>query len=111
MTAVLQNLRQLEAARRRGELSLSEYASRRAEMMAAVEDAALDADIDDAAGASAVARAKPPSAWLMAGLLITGCTLMTLLGAWATGDLSLALTVSVTLLAALMVAAFQSLGE
>lgn len=105
MTAVLQNLRQLEAARRRGELSNVEYAARRADMMAAVEEAKLD-------NAAAPPPAPPKvNLWALGALLVALAGGTTVLSAWALGDLSLALTLAVTLLAALTVTAFQSLRE
>ncbi|MEO0939272.1 MAG: hypothetical protein AAFY38_14065 [Pseudomonadota bacterium] len=107
MTAVLQNLRQLEAARRRGELTNLEYTARRAAMMAAVEEATL-AEGEEAAAAKSAPRGNP---WAVGLMLLAAAFVLTALGTWALGDLSLALTLAVTLLAAVTVTAFQSLGE
>ena len=140
MTVMLERLRQLEAARKRGELSDAEYASARARLMAVVEDVDVETTGPTArpsatpqepakaarprprpTAAQPTRRAAPAVAphsdpaesddmsffWglILVGLCAAG--LMTFLVGRLIGDITIALTLAVTVFAAVVIAAFQ----
>ena len=107
MTAVLNDIRQLDAARRRGEISPAEYAAARRRLLEAIPDA----DNSGAPEPAARHKAPRPNLTVLAGALCLIFGLITALATWITGDLSLGLTLSITLLAALTVTAFRGLTE
>lgn len=111
MTAVLNELRALDARMKRGELSEAQYASARAALLHRIEDAeavVFDTPPDvpsarKATGGSAV------SFGLVVCLLVVGlCLSLTLM---FLPDVNLALTLGVTILAALCVALMQEKEE
>ncbi|MFK7763446.1 MAG: SHOCT domain-containing protein [Roseobacter sp.] len=111
MTAVLNELRALDARMKRGELSDVQYASARAALLHRIEDAeAVVFDtppnarpVEKASGGSAV------SFGLVVCLLVVGfCLSLTLM---FVPDVNLALTLGVTILAALCVALLQEKEE
>ncbi|MEM1074364.1 MAG: SHOCT domain-containing protein [Pseudomonadota bacterium] len=108
MTAILKDLRDLEAQRKRGELTDGEYAQRRADMLRSIEVAESEFDAAPAApprgrGASALSFGFVLTIGVMG--LCVGATLLVL------PDLNLALTLGVTILAALSVALLRDLEE
>ncbi|THH35276.1 SHOCT domain-containing protein [Aliishimia ponticola] len=119
MTAMLREIRQLDAARRRGELDEMEYIHAKARLLEAVEDATVEV----APRPEARPRTRPirrdagPGAgaqgaiWLALPICLLAAGATTLLGAWLLGDLTLALTLTATLSAAVIVAAFKNLED
>ena len=106
MTAVLDEIRQLEAARSRGDMDEFAFRLAKAELMDAIEDA-------DQAMAEQSAHDTPSRSvvWqvvlfsLIAFVCLTGITAIVL------GDTTLALTVAVVVLAAITVQAFRTLED
>ncbi|MFK7875766.1 MAG: SHOCT domain-containing protein [Paracoccaceae bacterium] len=106
MTAVLSELRRLEAARRRGDLDAQEYARIKADIVTAVEDAEL------------IEHRGPPKATVpqvqvghIAIFIVLVLVAVTGLATLLLGDLTMALTISGTLLAAVTVHAFRKLED
>ncbi|NIZ14200.1 SHOCT domain-containing protein [Phaeobacter sp. HF9A] len=132
MTAILHEIRQLDAARKRGDISAEEYATARGRLLASVEDAAVEpqeparhAARGRPAPRRPAARAarptpKPPSApsegtapddmsgfWALILIGLCAAGLMTFLVGQLIGDITIALTLAVTVFAAIVIAAFQ----
>lgn len=109
MTAILDEIRRLEAAERRGEISATEMRVAKADLMDAIEDA----------NAPTPPASKPPDTpplpanafwhviFFCFGLAGFGCAIATLV----LGDLTLALTLTLTVLAAFTVHAFRTLDD
>lgn len=111
MTAMLNELRALDARYKQGDISAVEYAAERAALLYEVEEA--ETDFIEAAPAPKPARAKTGSSAfgfsIVICLLVMGlCLSLTLL---ILPDVNLALTLGVTILAALCVALLQETGE
>ncbi len=106
MTAVLQNLRQLEAANRTGALSPAEYEAAKARLLASIEDAQLVAEPEPE-----TPKVSPMDIVLFIIMALAGLCLFTALMAWAIGDLTLALTLSITILAGVTIHAFHKLSK
>ncbi len=107
-TSTLTELQRLEDALKSGDICEAEFTTRRQAIKEAVEDAvALDEDVP----ADTASPHEFPCAARMACLIVALLILATLIGAWLLRDLLLALTLSVTGLAALTVRAFKRLGE
>ncbi len=111
MTAVLNELRVLDARMKQGEISAVEYAAERAALLHEIEDA--ETVVFDAP--PEVARFRKPSGSSAVGfglvvcLLVVGlCLSLTLI---FLPDINLALTLGVTILAALCVALLQEKEE
>ncbi|WP_299552153.1 SHOCT domain-containing protein [uncultured Tateyamaria sp.] len=107
MTAILDDIRRLDAAHARGEINAVDLAAAKSKLFEAVPDAD---EITVHATARTVPR-RPPAARLGPTLLLcifvlTLCAGSTLL---LTGDLMLAMTLSITVLAALTVTLFRQL--
>jgi hypothetical protein len=114
MTAILNEIRDLDARMRRGELSASEYAAERAALLHNVEEA--QTEFTDVPGPTPAPRRQ----WRKTGssalgfslvvcLIVMGlCISLTLL---FLPDLNLALTLGVTILAALCIALLQEKEE
>ncbi len=133
MTVMLERLRQLDAARKRGELTDAQYADARSKLLSLVEDADLEPAGSKPsrprprrpAPAAASSRAAPSAMPVEArrsdtaensdmsffwGLCLVGlCAagLMTFLVGQLIGDITIALTLAVTVFAAVVIAAFQ----
>lgn len=114
MPAVLHTLRDLDAARARGELTEDEYRLRRDAAMHVIEDA-------EVAGEAPPDKPAPPAppraplspeadAWAKLAAIIIGFVALTLVATVVLRDVTLALTLSVSLLAAVVVKAFKGLG-
>ena len=111
MTAMLNQLRALDARYKQGQLSAVEYASERAALLYEVEEA--ETDFVEHAPLSKPTREKTGSSALgfsvVICLLVMGlCLSLTLV---FLPDINLALTLGVTILAALCVALLQETGE
>ena len=110
MTAVLQEIRRLEAAQERGEIDASDMQRLRDALTDLVEDAdEIDPDTDLAPPPHL--SGPLPDLWQICLLVIAGFTLLTLFGTWVIGDIWIAITLSVTLLAALTIRAFHNLDR
>jgi hypothetical protein len=114
MTAILEEIRKLDAARERGEIGYSDFALKRKRLLESVEDAQFVGE-EHTPDPEEDAPRQPPipgvDLWLMALVLMGGFTVCTALVTWLVGDITLALTASVTLLAALCVRAFRNLQD
>ncbi|MEO9820565.1 MAG: SHOCT domain-containing protein [Paracoccaceae bacterium] len=106
MTAVLDEIRQLEAARSRGDMDEFAFRLAKAELMNAIEDAdqALAEQADHAAPSRGTVWQVVLFA-LVAFVSLTGITAIVL------GDTTLALTVAVVVLAAITIQAFRTLED
>jgi hypothetical protein len=107
MTAVLNEIRRLEEAERRGEISPVQMRLAKAELMNAVED------VD---GLQFAEPERPPAVkqtelWHILVFCLCLAAFCTAVGTLLLGDLTLALTVTVTLLAVLSVRSFRHLGD
>ena len=106
MTAVLEKLRRFDAARRRGDISDSEFAEIRA---------ALENSIEEATVVSTTAPPPPVQkdgeVWHMVIVMVLIFVMGTALATLIVGDLTLALTLAATLLAAFTVHAFTKMKE
>ncbi|WP_299749226.1 SHOCT domain-containing protein [uncultured Tateyamaria sp.] len=107
MTAILDDVRRLDAAHARGEINAVDLAAEKAKLFESVPDAD-EVAVHTTAGAARrrqpVARLGPTL--LLCILVLTLCAGSTLL---LTGDLMLAMTLSITVLAAVTVTLFRQL--
>ena len=104
MTAILEEIRRLDAAKQRGDLTEGEYNSAKAKIVSAVEEADV--------APSAIAPPRPSfrvfDIVLLCAIATFACVgLATILF----GDLTLALTLAVTILAAFTIHAFRTLDD
>ncbi len=108
MTAILDEIRRLEAAKNRGELSPAEYAAAKSRLMETVEDA-------DTGTPAVIAQdpgpAKPIRAFDVITFLIIASFACLGIATLILGDLMLAITLTLTLLAAFTVRAFLTLDD
>ncbi|TNJ41060.1 SHOCT domain-containing protein [Phaeobacter sp. B1627] len=154
MTAILEEIRQLDAARKRGDISAKEYATERERILASVEDADVTPTFSARPRPQPAARAAParprsapgpasrpvtdtpnpssgPSAgrpqarpettvgntvgnpdditsfWGLIFIGLCAAGLMTFLIGRLIGDITIALTLAITVFAAIVIAAFQ----
>lgn len=121
MTAMLNNLRALKAARDRGELSPEAFAQAEARLHDAIEDAVLedrrapgrvDRRKPEAPPADSLAAPQDEPGLLETALLVTAALAgLTMFVAVLIGSLTLALTLLVTLIAAMSVRAVRMLDD
>jgi len=110
MTTILEEFRRLEEAQKRGEIDKANLAKLRQEISEMVEEAELasatDADETDA-------QDEPTHSDLLRFTLLAICGLIlcVLLGSWFLRDPTLALTLGVTVLAAIVIRASQELED
>lgn len=106
MTAILDDIRRLDAAHARGELNAVDLAAEKAKLFEAIPDA-------DDVYVEAPAREPPRQVHSRLGQTLLLCVFVLTLFAGATmlltGDLMLAMTLSITVLAALTVALFRQI--
>lgn len=136
MTVMLERLRQLEAARKRGDLTDAQYRDARSKLLSVVEDAEVEptgprprtAKRSQAArprsrpAAPAPTRRAAPAAaphsdsvepqdmsffWGLVLVGLCGAAMITFLIGRLIGDITIALTLAVTVVAAVVIAAFQ----
>ena len=108
MTAILDDIRRLDAAHARGDMSAVELAAEKARLFEAIPDAE---DIQVAPPSREPPRrthARLSQTLLLCLFVLTLCAGTTLL---LTGDVMLAVTVSITVLAALTVTLFRQLDD
>ena len=107
MTAILEDIRRLDAAYARGELTTVELADAKARLMDAIPDVTPDVAADEPARATEPQRRQTVAPMLLfCALILAACAGMALL---LTGDLLLSATLAVTVLAALSVMLFREL--
>jgi len=114
MTSVLNELRSLDAARARGDISGEDFARIRGSLLDAIEDATLVGDDFvqiETPDAPAPVSDDTKKLWHIIAFLCVSFVLCTGFTAWLFGDLTLALTLSATLMAALTVRAFLKLED
>ena len=106
MTAILDDIRRLDAAHARGELSAVDLAAEKAKLFEAIPDA-------ENVFSDAPAREPPRRVQSRLGQTLLLCVFVLTLCAGTTivltGDLMLAMTLSITVLAALTVTLFRQL--
>ena len=106
MTAILDDIRRLDAAHARGEITAVDLAAAKADLFEAIPDAD-DIEIDAAdAAPPPVTLSRLSQTLLLCLFVLTLCSGATLL---ITGDLMLAATLSITILAAMTVALFRQI--
>ncbi|MFW8635971.1 SHOCT domain-containing protein [Cribrihabitans pelagius] len=108
MTVIFEEIRRLDAARKRGEISPAEFAAAKARLLNSVEEANVLPQ------GTAAAAPRPPAAtasglWGMLAMGLLGAGVLTVLAGQLIGDLTIALTLAVTVLAAIVIAAFRRL--
>jgi len=108
MTAILDDMRRLDAAHARGEISAVDLAAAKADLIDAVPEADAEPPPapDTAAQHQRPKRAGVGQTLLLCALILTVCVGAALL---LTGDLMLSLTLAITVLAAFTVMLFRQL--
>lgn len=104
MTSMLDDLRRLDAAHARGDISAADLAAAKTRLMESVQDA----DASPATGASPSKRVGLGPALLLFALILTLSAGTTLL---LSQDVMLSLTVAITVLAALTVTVFRQMDR
>ncbi|MBT8155069.1 SHOCT domain-containing protein [Epibacterium ulvae] len=117
MTAILEDLRRLDAARKRGDISHSVYEEAKGRLLGQVEDVQIVAEAPNTANRAhdrseqdrPGQEANNQGLWslLLVGLL--GAGIMTFVLAQLIGDLTIAVTLVVTVFAAILVKAAKRL--
>ncbi|WP_264212005.1 SHOCT domain-containing protein [Leisingera thetidis] len=108
MTAIFEEIRRLEAARKKGDISAAEFAVAKAKLLETVEDATVLPPFQPAAPRRRASSAAP-GPWGLMLMGICGAGLLTVLAAQLIGDLTLAFTLIATVFAAIVIAAFRRL--
>ncbi len=106
MTAVLDEIRQLEAARSRGDMDEFAFRIAKAELMDAIEEASQGNVEDDA-----TSMPSRGTVWQIVMFAIIAFIFLTGISAILLGDTTLALTMAVVILAAVTVHAFRTLED
>jgi hypothetical protein len=111
MTAILDDIRRLDAAHARGDITAADLVAAKARLMDAVPDVVdLDVDLEVVVDATPkhakVTRPGIGPALLFCALILTICTGAALL---LTGDIMLSATLGITVLAAFTVVLFRQL--
>ncbi|AHD11040.1 SHOCT domain-containing protein [Phaeobacter gallaeciensis] len=112
MSAILQEIRQLEAARDRGDISPEDFTKAKNRLLSTVEDATVlpQANRQPPPRATVRQSGTPAStAWGMLLLALCAATVMTVLVGQLVGDMTIAFTLVVTVFAAIVIAAFRRL--
>jgi hypothetical protein len=106
MTAILDDIRRLDAAHARGEISAVALAAAKADLMDSVPDASEPARRHTEPTAAKPKRAGVGQALLFCALVLMVCVGVALL---LTGDIMLSLTLAITVLAAFTVMLFRQI--
>lgn len=106
MTAILEEIRRLEAARARGDLSGPAFEAAKARLMGSVEEADTTAE-----PAPAPPKAETFKVFDVVIFCLFATLLCVVLGTLLIGDLTLAVTLALTLLAAFTIRAFITLDD
>ena len=103
MTAILDDMRRLEAAHARGELTTIDLAAAKAELL----DSVPDADEPVHTAQPAPTRGARETIWPMLLLCMVVVTVCAGAALMLTGDMTLSATLAITVLAAITVALFR----
>lgn len=113
MSSILQEIRRLESARDRGELSAEEFAAAKETLLGSVEDATVISQERPRRRAqpspAPVSRNAPSGFWGIVAIALVAALAMTVLVGQMIGDFTIALTLVISVLAAVLVAAFRRL--
>ncbi|MFS4581913.1 SHOCT domain-containing protein [Phaeobacter sp. C3_T13_0] len=116
MSSILQEIRQLEAARERGDLSPEDFTRAKTRLLNTVEEATVLPQAQRQSPGQSPTRAArrqssdvAPVAWGMLLLALFAAAAMTLLVGQLIGDVTIAFTLVVTVFAAIVIAAFRRL--
>lgn len=111
MTAILEDLRRLDAARKRGELSPDAYEDAKRRLLGDVEDVQIVAESRPRPQRLRTARAqmRGDGMWSLLLLGMFGVGILTLITALVVGDMTIAVTLVVTIFAAILVKAAKRL--
>lgn len=108
MTAIFEDVRRLEAARKNGDISETEFAAAKARLLDTVEDATVLPPFEPAPARKRTASSGP-GPWGLMLLGLCGAGLLTFLAGQLIGDLTIAFTLVAACFAAVVVAAFRKL--
>jgi len=109
MTAIFEEIRRLEAARKNGAISEAEFASAKARLLDTVEDATVLPPFETTAPRPRTAASTAPGPWGLMLMGLCGAGLLTFLAGQLIGDLTIAFTLVAACVAAVVVAAFRKL--
>ena len=107
MTAILDDMRRLEAAHARGDLNAIDLAAAKAELL----DSVPDADEEPHAPEIATPRITRATIWPMLLLCVMVVTVCAGAALALTGDLMLSATLAITVLAAITIMLFRQLDS
>ncbi|KIC36125.1 SHOCT domain-containing protein [Leisingera sp. ANG-M7] len=108
MTVILEEIRRLEAARKKGDISEAEFAKAKGRLLETVEDATVLPPFEFEPPRRQASKAAPgPWGTVMIGLLMAG--LLTFVAGQLIGNITIAFTLVATVCAAIVVAAFRRL--
>ncbi|UWQ54014.1 SHOCT domain-containing protein [Leisingera caerulea] len=108
MIAIFEEIRRLEAARKKGWISASEYAVAKGRLLETVEDATVLPPFEAQPPRQAVAR-DSPGPWGLMLIGLCGAGMLTFLAGQVIGDLTIAFTLVTSVFAAVVIAAFRRL--
>ncbi|WP_415919379.1 hypothetical protein [Tateyamaria sp. SN6-1] len=112
MTAILDDMRRLDAAYARGDMTAVELAAAKAQLMDSIPDVTPDPAAPDRPGPPADPKTSPtPRHGVVPMLMLCGVILVACAGATLllTGDLMLSATLAITVLAAFTVMLFRQI--
>ncbi|MBQ4825702.1 MULTISPECIES: SHOCT domain-containing protein [unclassified Leisingera] len=112
MTAIFEEIRRLEAARKKGDISAAEFAEAKGRLLATVEDATVLPPFEFEPPRREARRetsGTAPGPWGLMLMGLAGAGLLTLLAGQLIGDLTIAFTLVATVFAAIVIAAFRKL--
>ncbi|MEW2911819.1 SHOCT domain-containing protein [Leisingera sp. JC11] len=108
MTVIFEEIRRLEAARKKGDISEAEFAKAKRRLLETVEDATVLPPFEFEQPRRRVSGAAPgPWGTVLIGLLMAG--LLTFVAGQMIGNITIAFTLVATVCAAIVVAAFRRL--
>ena len=109
MTTILEELRKLDEAHKRGEVEEVEYRKLRREVMDMIEDAEVASDVDVPEDTDA--DETPPDLLRIGLFILAGIGACVLIGTWLFGDPMLAFTIGVAALAAVTIQAARQIED
>jgi hypothetical protein len=110
MTAIFEEIRRLEAARKNGEISAAEFAEAKGRMLEVVEEATVLPLAEDVPRRRAAPDALQGD-WTLIALGLAMAALFTFVAGQLIGSMTIALTLTLSLVAAVLVAAARGLRE
>lgn len=109
MTAIFEEIRRLEAARKNGDISEADFTRAKARLLDRVEDATVLPPFAPAPARRKPASGTAPGPWGLMLLGLCGVGLLTFLAGLLIGDLTMAFTLVAACFAAVVIAAFRRL--